>query len=1022
MHSKVIVASLVCMLAASFNAGKGVNANIARATKMEINETSGCNAPNEERFGIQTSGYVVASNDTTSFNFDGIGRAHMLNGFGVIQDSSNLFQSLYYQQVFQGGDRVGAMISTPSSNGENCIKFGMDGKVMVVVYLYTQGAYTAISDKSFNDARSKYFLEVIATDAEKAYFPEEDLPGGGGGGGTLPPYPHTNYLNSNFAGVKTGGKGIGDIYINPDLPIHTLATSRFDAIKHYSDFVYGGSDIQTARTTKKKKASESNYGVDINIHVKWLDEDGYEYPVEGIRMDILSRGDTLIRQIAYDWTFIPRTDENGDFTYHIAQNDIGNIKLDSLQLELYADTLATTVYDNHNFRYPYFYGESSLQMSYAVTDIKLSTLKKVDYNITMYPNRSDRAAAYEITQAHHVMQRYVNRFTTGVYHAKTKYPTIQTMYRPQNSNGESEIRIRKDHYNCWDVVNHEYAHFATEYLGLVTLPYNPTPHLYNESCSESEAYAEGLATYLSLASQLWWAEEYEDSYCAEMADYYYDDDANGFYVDYSEYQYGEPDSEHGLDIEGSVTSAMMKFFDEEYRQGDNIALGHSLIWDLIEETGTGIRKFSTFINKMVQAYHSDMADIYTILDNEDIYHEPIPQTARWTIMVYACGGQAESNQGFVSNAISEILSAQGQPSDVNIIIQTGGCNYWQNYNIPTNRIGRYTVRNNQLVQYSLSAGNSNMGDEATFENFLKWGFDKFPAENVGVVMLGDGGALNGVCFDQNYPVNVNSYDYEGNDGLTSSEMSMALSNAMEAYDIEGKLEFIGYDAYCMQVQDVAEFNAPYFKYMVGQQSFIDDPCWRYQNWLEDLYDDEDTVTILETLVDSSLHGTYSERAFSILDLSKMNGYLSAFQNLSMSIVATIHNANDFNYFVSLIESAPLSYHQNNEYYRFGSRDVYGVLMALKQDSYYRNLTQQINAVLSYFPSQYNYNYDEGHTIAASNGLVMYSATTCGYGGSLPCAHGLALHADVNDYDEIGYPANETHFTLWRSIFTMGLGF
>ena len=445
MHSKVIVASLVCMLAASFNAGKGVNATIARATKMEINETSGCNAPNEERFGIQTSGYVVASNNTTSFNFDGIGRAHMLNGFGVIQDSSNLFQSLYYQQIFQGGDRVGAMISTPSTNGENCIKFGMDGKVMVVVYLYTQGAYTAISDKSFNDARSKYFLEVIATDAEKAYFPEEDLPGGGGGGGTLPPYPHTNYLNSNFAGVKTGGKGIGDIYINPDLPIHTLATSRFDAIKHYSDFVYGESDIQTARTTKKKKASESNYGVDINIHVKWLDEDGYEYPVEGIRMDILSRGDTLIRQIAYDWTFIPRTDENGDFTYHIAQNDIGNIKLDSLQLELYADTLATTVYDNHNFRYPYFYGESSLQMSYAVTDIKLSTLKKVDFNITMYPNRSDRTAAYEITQAHHVMQRYVNRFTTGVYHAKTKYPTIQTMYRPQNSNGESEIRIRKIH-------------------------------------------------------------------------------------------------------------------------------------------------------------------------------------------------------------------------------------------------------------------------------------------------------------------------------------------------------------------------------------------------------------------------------------------------------------------------------------------------------------------------------------------------------------------------------------------------
>ena len=60
MHSKVIIASLVCMLAASFSNGKAVN--VMRQAKLQSEEIS-CAAPNGDRcyFTVSTNYFASGS-------------------------------------------------------------------------------------------------------------------------------------------------------------------------------------------------------------------------------------------------------------------------------------------------------------------------------------------------------------------------------------------------------------------------------------------------------------------------------------------------------------------------------------------------------------------------------------------------------------------------------------------------------------------------------------------------------------------------------------------------------------------------------------------------------------------------------------------------------------------------------------------------------------------------------------------------------------------------------------------------
>ena len=277
---------------------------------------------------------------------------------------------------------------------------------------------------------------------------------------------------------------------------------------------------------------------------------------------------------------------------------------------------------------------------------------------------------------------------------------------------------------------------------------------------------------------------------------------------------------------------------------------------------------------------------------------------KWTIMIYMCGADLESGYdyysgtfdnptpGYASTDISEILSVNGQPDDVNIILETGGARKWKNSTINSvysqNKLGRWHVANKQLVA-DTHVSYANMGDSSTFQSFLQWGLTNYPAEKTGVILWNHGGAMQGVCQDET-PAG-------GYDMLDNKEVKDALSAAFSATGTS-KLEWIGYDACLMAVQDIAEFNSQYFNYMVCSEESEAGYGWEYNTWVDDLYAKNSTTTILEAICDrfvAQSGASGNDQTLSVLDLTKMAAYKTAFEDFASSVGSCISSYGKSNF-------------------------------------------------------------------------------------------------------------------------------
>lgn len=392
----------------------------------------------------------------------------------------------------------------------------------------------------------------------------------------------------------------------------------------------------------------------------------------------------------------------------------------------------------------------------------------------------------------------------------------------------------------------------------------------------------------------------------------------------------------------------------------------------------------------------------------------------WTIMMYVCGADLESENGLASQDIDEILSVSGQPDDINIILETGGSKSWTNSQISANNLGRFHVANKSLVK-DTTITKASMGKAATFTSFMNWGLDNYPAEKVGVIFWNHGGALDGVCSDENY----------NNDSLLNSEVSGALSGVFASHNMTGqKLEFVGYDACLMGLQDVASFNSQYFNYMIASEESETGYGWDYDSWVDDLYAYKNTETVLKAICDSfisacdSLYGGHSQndQTLAVLKLSEMTAYRTAFETFASAIKSQaksnlnsfrnilknckgyadqIMDYSEYQYYSAYYPSEWFStttyygqtYYILHGYYLFGTFDAYDVLTKIKANSSYSSFASEIDAAKS-----------------ALNSLVLYNKI----GGAAGESHGLALKAVMSNYDS--YPSAETDFNNWRSIF------
>ena len=963
MHSKVIIASLVIALAAGFNSG-GKIASSPKKTAVDTGGSISC-APNDEQNYFTLNGESGRVGDTISAG---------LNYEGTISNFRLLYKSSALQVTTSTSNGYHANITSPSTSGDFYATFGYttNGRSRTrTVYVYSDGTNYCASMLSKFDARAKFFMSYRATSGESYWLSY-----------TEDPYTYDTYSNEVL-----------------------------DAEKRLGDFTFSGSnDIQTSISS----STASSDTVRLRVIAKWYEADGStSHPLAGIKTNFITANDTVIKT----GDGFQCTDEQGYYTVTLTKQQASNYMRKDIQVRMSTISAATRVEDSQLRSYAFVRTEKSYTSSTYTQS--LSNYAYITYYINVYPSRSDRAAAYEIAEAEIPTYQYINAFTDGVDYVRTRYPSYSTEYRDYPWY-QHIIDVQKEDYNNWDLLSHEYAHYAEEMLNIghyfsfsTRMPHTVHENLinrYGASDGKALAYHEGLATYIGLASQLYY-KQYHSSFTApNFANLVYSDTYRGLSVNYGTFAPGKSGNNTIVieGVESAVTSTMIKLLDSTTRNGDNVALGHQKMWNAILSTG-GYSDFDYFLSNVKSQNQSRLADIEYLLCLERNQCQPVTpnSTAEWTVMLYMYAADLPAYDN-----ISEILSVPNQPSNVNIIIETD-CRYHDS--LPQgNFLYRYHVRNNnlyldQIIPYT------RMCYESTFESFLRWGFNYYPANKTGVVLYDHGRGVNGVCFDD--------YGLSYEEGLVSSETDMAFRNVL-GNNPSTKLEFIGYDACLMQVQDVAEFNSKYFKYQVASEEETSaDNGWAYDLWIDNLYRNESTYSIVKEIAYTFAHQPQSylyawEQCMSVVNLTAMEGYLEAFNHLSDVMSPVV--ATNFAAFESIMQS--------QHHYGYGAQgsngapyalvDVVNTLTSLLEDDVFSQFHDEIWAVLNYFPNLDDYGYDQDGYFSNEGSIydvVQYSIASLGRAGSYSTSHGLSLHYWDDEFDII-YPIEDTHFYSWRDLF------
>ena len=275
---------------------------------------------------------------------------------------------------------------------------------------------------------------------------------------------------------------------------------------------------------------------------------------------------------------------------------------------------------------------------------------------------------------------------------------------------------------------------------------------------------------------------------------------------------------------------------------------------------------------------------------------PMASDGSWTIFVYLCGTDLESEYGAATGDIEEMCYAASSDK-VRFVIQTGGTQQWQN-NFVTSGCGRYLVQDNDVVTLDEFEAR-NMGDPATLADFLTWGVQEYPAEHMGVILWNHGGgSISGVCFDE----------LNDNDSLSVRELDSALYTVFE--NMSDRFEFIGFDACLMGTVETANILASYARYMYGSQETEPGNGWDYTeigNYLASnpgANGAELGQVVADGFYESCKQTSEEQDAtLSIIDLDKINGVIEAFNVFAKGMYDATEDTSVLTNVIRNIESA-----------------------------------------------------------------------------------------------------------------------
>lgn len=187
----------------------------------------------------------------------------------------------------------------------------------------------------------------------------------------------------------------------------------------------------------------------------------------------------------------------------------------------------------------------------------------------------------------------------------------------------------------------------------------------------------------------------------------------------------------------------------------------------------------------------------------------------YTLMLYMCASDLESECGFATEDLNEIMYGY-TAGNLNVIVQTGGTAEWQNTVVTDDRCQRYQVTEDGLELVDDSLGMQNMADSATLTDFIQYCSSNYAADHYGLVLWDHGGGVvGGYGYDENF----------GGDSMSLTEMSRALGDASV------HLDMLGFDACLMANFETCLMAAPYADYLIASEEPEPGCGWYYTDWI-----------------------------------------------------------------------------------------------------------------------------------------------------------------------------------------------
>ncbi len=234
-----------------------------------------------------------------------------------------------------------------------------------------------------------------------------------------------------------------------------------------------------------------------------------------------------------------------------------------------------------------------------------------------------------------------------------------------------------------------------------------------------------------------------------------------------------------------------------------------------------------------------------------------------TIMVYMVGSNLESDYSAASDDIEEMMDAD-LGENVNVVLQTGGTEYWHMTSIDDGVVQRFLLEDGKLEELD-NLGEISMVDRGNLSDFIEFSADEYPAENYILVLWDHGGWI---------PISFGYDELFPNDFLTDYDIGQAVEDSGVHFDA------VVFDACNMCSLEVAMSLKDNVDYLVAAESYVNGIGIYYTDWIDLVVKDPDATTVYcEEIVKDYMDSLDYDGligSMSVIDLSKIEDVYEAY--------------------------------------------------------------------------------------------------------------------------------------------------